>query len=313
MDFLSCLTKYPSKSCCDRETAISSELGSCDHIYASLIECKNKGINKDFIYLEPVSIAYPNKRNEDSRKKRASSLTNSNIFTYQSPPCLTSKIGSKVDKESKEITYSPYNLLRDADFQCPRCEQRMEEPRLLPCLHPICLLCVYQLMNKSSPHIFSKSDVRDNRTYARADIHEICPLCDSHLPNVNSSVPPPHYPLQHRLIINTVRGKLVNRILCDICVDEVPALIQCSTCLRNFCSKCGKRHEQQNVAEARSIKHLMRPLWEATKVRRTILCQRHPTHVLKFYCIACQQVYKTLFSTHDIFQNKSTKHEKNQL
>lgn len=72
------------------------------------------------------------------------------------------------------------------------------------------------------------------------------------------------------------------------------ALIQCSTCLRNFCSECGRQHEQQNVAEARTIKHLMRPLWEATKIRRVILCQTHPTHALRFYCIACQQVKNSL-------------------
>lgn len=39
-------------------------------------------------------------------------------------------------------------LPHDVDFQCPRCGQRMEEPRLLPCLHPICLSCVYELMSK---------------------------------------------------------------------------------------------------------------------------------------------------------------------
>jgi len=72
------------------------------------------------------------------------------------------------------------------------------------------------------------------------------------------------------------------------------ALIQCSTCLRNFCSECGRQHEQQNMAEARTIKHLMRPLWEATKIRRIILCQTHPTHALRFYCIACQQVKNSL-------------------
>lgn len=74
------------------------------------------------------------------------------------------------------------------------------------------------------------------------------------------------------------------------------ALVQCSTCLRNFCLECGKQHEQQNSipAETRMIEHVVRPLWEATRVRRTILCQIHPMHALRFYCIACQQVYNTL-------------------
>lgn len=75
----------------------------------------------------------------------------------------------------------------------------------------------------SAPNVSSKNEIRDNgRTYARSNIYETCPLCDSHLPNANSTaVPPPHYPLQHRLVMDTVRRKLVNRVLCDTCTGEV--------------------------------------------------------------------------------------------
>ncbi|XP_011862028.1 PREDICTED: tripartite motif-containing protein 45-like isoform X2 [Vollenhovia emeryi] len=287
MDFVNCSTKRSAKGCCGREAATGSELGSCDHIYANLVECKSKGVNtENFVHVEPMTIACTNKR-EDSRKRRAA-CSNSHVFAYQSSPAFVrNKLGSEVEEEPMRFfNRSPH----DADFQCPRCGQRMEEPRLLPCLHPICSPCVYELMSKP-PNVSSRNEVRDNgRMYAQSDVHETCPLCDSRLPNANSAVPPPHYPLQHRSVMDTVRRKLVNRVLCDTCTGEVPALVQCSTCLRNFCSECGRQHERQNLAEARTVKHLMRPLWEATKVRRTTLCQTHPTHALRFYCIACQQV-----------------------
>lgn len=35
---------------------------------------------------------------------------------------------------------------------------------------------------------------------------------------------------------------------------------------------------------------MVKPLWEATRVRRTILCQIHPLNALGYYCNACQQV-----------------------
>ncbi|KAM0728458.1 E3 ubiquitin-protein ligase TRIM45 [Formica fusca] len=284
MDLMNCSAKRCSKNCCGREAAVDSDLGSCDHIYASLVECK-KDINTEG-NVEPKTTT--NKRNEDSRKKHTPRFTNSNILTYQPSPVFPRKMDSEVYEEPKEIT-DPYKS-HDLDFQCPRCGQRMEEPRLLPCLHPICLSCVYELMSKPS-YVSLKNEIRNNnRKYVQHNIYETCPLCDSDLPNINSTIPPPHYPLQHRLVMDTVRRKLVNRVLCDTCTSEVLALIQCSTCLRNFCSECGRQHEQQNVAEARTIKHLMRPLWEATKIRRVILCQTHPTHALRFYCIACQQV-----------------------
>ncbi|EZA47635.1 tripartite motif-containing protein 45 isoform X2 [Ooceraea biroi] len=276
MDFVNC-SKHSSKSCCGRETEVDSEVGSCDHIYASLVECKSKVTKntEDFVNTEPKAITFANKRNEDFRKRHT--FTNSSSFRRRPSPVLSRKMASEV--EPREVAhYSSYKLSRDANFHCPRCGQRMEEPRLLPCLHPICLSCVYELMNKPS-YISSKNEIR-----------EMCPLCDSHLPNVNSAVPVPHYPLQHRLVMDTMRRKLVNRVLCDTCAGEVLALVQCSTCLRNFCLECGKQHEQQNIMEMRAIKHLMRPLWEATRVRRTILCQIHPMHALRFYCIACQQV-----------------------
>lgn len=211
MDLVNCSAKRASKSCCGRETGIDNELGSCDHIYASLVECNSKGINNEEVpvNVEPATIAptsikrwamfntYKERRkivranencdlsyyvnllvkyiknrieallsydvrhkrswsfspssNEDPRKKTASSWsTNPKILARQSSPVLSHKMSGEVDEEglSGEATRSPYKLSYDADFQCPRCERRMEEPRLLPCLHPICLSCVYELMNR---------------------------------------------------------------------------------------------------------------------------------------------------------------------
>lgn len=74
----------------------------------------------------------------------------------------------------------------------------------------------------AAPNVSSRNELRNNsRMNAQSDIYEMCPLCDSHLPNANSAIPPPHYPLQHRLVMDTMRRKLVNRVLCDTCTGEV--------------------------------------------------------------------------------------------
>lgn len=49
------------------------------------------------------------------------------------------------DQDTQDKIFS--SLEEDKDFQCPRCNQNMQEPRLLPCLHPICSSCVSELMN----------------------------------------------------------------------------------------------------------------------------------------------------------------------
>ncbi|XP_046482428.1 E3 ubiquitin-protein ligase TRIM45 [Neodiprion pinetum] len=169
------------------------------------------------------------------------------------------------------------NVPCEEEFWCPRCSQRMQEPRLLPCLHPICTPCVDQLMSQG----MSTSGFREG-----------CPICETPLPcfaGLTNALPPPHYPLQHRLVMDAVRRRLAHQVLCcDTCPEEVQASVHCPACLRNFCSDCGTEHQEQEV---RAYKvHEVRPLWEARRVRRTALCLAHPTHALRFHCIACQQV-----------------------
>lgn len=53
------------------------------------------------------------------------------------------------------------------------------------------------------------------------NIYERCPLCHFCLSNTCFIIPPPHYPLQHRLVMDAMRRKLAHRILCDTCSDEV--------------------------------------------------------------------------------------------
>jgi len=84
---------------------------------------------------------------ENYRKRHAS--RNSSTFEHRPSFIFSPKMASEADGEPREVVYhSLYTLSRDVNFHCPRCGQKMEEPRLLPCLHPICLPCVYELMNE---------------------------------------------------------------------------------------------------------------------------------------------------------------------
>lgn len=82
--------------------------------------------------------------NEDSRKRRAP--WSNSAFAQPSPVFIRSKMDKEVQEDSRGQFFD--KLPHDADFQCPRCGQGMEEPRLLPCLHPICSPCVYELMSR---------------------------------------------------------------------------------------------------------------------------------------------------------------------
>ncbi|XP_033306891.1 tripartite motif-containing protein 45-like [Bombus bifarius] len=264
MDFINC-SKYRSiKSCCSEKSLMDDE------------NKNNEFRNKDCIFLE-----------RKNKIEDGYSTVNVEPLRFVKNVRMKGQINGDLQEES----FSSFNMQEDKDFRCPRCGQSMQEPRLLPCLHPICSTCISELMSKPFYNFTKSIKTQNNKSESsQNNYYEICPLCDVQLPNANSTVPPPHYPLQYRLVMSAIRSKFTNKILCDICPDEVVAVVQCSTCLRNFCLDCGMKHQQQITLELKPLKHSIRPLMEATKVRRTALCQQHPTHALRFYCIACQQV-----------------------
>ncbi|XP_043509909.1 tripartite motif-containing protein 42-like isoform X2 [Frieseomelitta varia] len=293
MDFIICSKYQYIRSCCNEKSSMDGENEN------------NELHNENYIFLErknKIESTYPVVNGEplhSGKNERYDKCFNRPLlwngkrsdFVHQFSE-LSFGVKDQINNEdTQEQNYSSFNTQEDKDFRCPRCGQKMQEPRLLPCLHPICSPCVAELMSK--PIYNSSKSIKIQNTQlecGKNKYYEICPLCDFQLPNANSTIPPPHYPLQHRLVMSAIRSRFANKILCDICQDEVIAVVQCSTCLRNFCLDCGMEHQQQISLELKPLKHSIKPLWEATKVRRTTLCQQHPTHALRFYCIACQQV-----------------------
>lgn len=286
MDFVKCSKYRTEKSCCGEKTTMDSENGNNEYNTEDFELTERRNIIENVQSnrnVEPTSVANTQDARYENFSKPART-TNRTYSVYQPSSELFYNAKDETSTESvQEETFSSLNVGEDKDFRCPRCGKRMQEPRLLPCLHPICSPCVSELMAKPLSFPLESGERICN-------FYEVCPLCDFRLPNANSAIPPTHYPLQHRLVMDAIRCRLANRVLCDSCPDEVVAHVQCSTCLRNFCTDCGMEHQQQITMELRPSKHLVKPLWEATKVRRTALCQKHPTHALRYYCIACQQV-----------------------
>ncbi|XP_034182425.2 uncharacterized protein LOC117605325 [Osmia lignaria lignaria] len=281
MDFIKC-PKYQSvTSCCGGKTSMDRENESNELCNRNLTFHDRKNENTcPVLNTESVHFTKDERYDEYSNMSLTWGMNKTNSM-YQSSSELPYGIRYGINSEcTQKETISSLEGRGTKEFHCPRCGKGMQEPRLLSCLHPICSPCVLELMSK---HIRIHGTPFSN-------YYEICPLCDFPLPNANSPIPPPHYPLQHRLVMNAIRSGFANKVLCDACTDEVIALVQCSTCLRNFCLNCGMEHQQQVTMELKPLRHTIRPIWEATKVRRTALCQKHPIHALRFYCIACQQV-----------------------
>lgn len=58
---------------------------------------------------------------------------------------------------SDEYTEDKMRIIQDIyenkDFLCSRCGKKMQEPRLLPCLHAMCSPCVFDLIGKSKMNL----------------------------------------------------------------------------------------------------------------------------------------------------------------
>ncbi|XP_015590876.1 tripartite motif-containing protein 45 isoform X2 [Cephus cinctus] len=252
------------------------------------------------VAVRPVSMDNDETERNNNRSKalpqsqRSSTYYPSSCTSSFNPECqihdMTDPLGDeKRDERLIQEQEDDYDEVDD-DFWCPRCARKMQEPRLLPCLHPICTPCVEELLDRASC-ASRGTDAKNNRPGQLSGYREGCTMCDHPILSPGASVPPPHYPLQHRLVMDAVRRRLAHRVLCcDVCPEEVQASVHCPRCLRNFCSDCGTEHQEQELGVGLEMAHEVRPLWEAKRIRRTALCLTHPSHALRFHCIACQQV-----------------------
>ena len=108
----------------------------------------------------------PYQRRESSNQP----LINRNTFPSSSK--TNSFIEENDPNESNTANYtgtrrraiSVYDQLHEKDFWCPRCSNKMEEPRLLPCLHSVCTNCVNEFMKKDyyGNEIYTRDQISDS-------------------------------------------------------------------------------------------------------------------------------------------------------
>lgn len=84
---------------------------------------------------------------DEHSKVRLTHRHNISSSIYRSAELPYGTRGQVSNGGTEEETLFSLNVREDKDFRCPRCGKRMQEPRLLPCLHPICSPCVSELMS----------------------------------------------------------------------------------------------------------------------------------------------------------------------
>ncbi|XP_018579850.1 tripartite motif-containing protein 45 [Anoplophora glabripennis] len=200
----------------------------------------------------------------------------------------------------------------ESKFKCPLCRRQYVDPRVLPCLHTFCLKCLRDLEKKDSTTWYDDDDsdvLKTNSPDSRkassggsgyaSDKHDdspgkgvCCPTCGSRaeVPPGGVSSFPPNYTLQHRMVLATLNSQSTH-LLCDLCTSDVSAISRCMECAISFCDHCEEVHLRQKSSAEHEVLSLERAREKGiTKVRRQIMCLKHPDLELSIFCSSCYQV-----------------------
>ncbi|XP_068127122.1 E3 ubiquitin-protein ligase TRIM45 [Hyperolius riggenbachi] len=157
---------------------------------------------------------------------------------------------------------------------CPQCQEMFSDPRVLPCLHTLCLGCLQKL----EPFTCLERGQKQRSV--------LCPVCDSEV-----ALPPggardllPDTLAQAEVLRERLRSG-GHQMPCDLCADGKGER-RCQDCKINMCEFCCQAHRRQKRTAAHSLL-LLRDLPTGSSLSPAQYCSLHPTEELRLFCEAC--------------------------
>ncbi|XP_013412483.1 tripartite motif-containing protein 2-like isoform X3 [Lingula anatina] len=151
-------------------------------------------------------------------------------------------------------------------LSCGICLQQYTNPKVLPCLHTFCELCLYDYIPLESLSVS-------------------CPLCrqQSILPQEGVSG------LQSNFLINNLMEMLENPQLCTSCDSGAVAKTKCTNCNHSLCESCSQLHKQDVDLQTHDLVSLdkLSPSESKEGMLPQLVCPNHQGELLKFYCASC--------------------------
>ena len=188
--------------------------------------------------------------------------------------CIDGKMASNWQKVKEEVT-------------CVICQDLLNEPKILPCLHSFCTSCLKEWSGRLANLDPSKR-------------HLECPLCRVKvLLSTSRSVEelPSHFSairLVEIVRLQEQAGSKKVTPICQHCDDNEKAVSSCSECSIFLCEFCEKAHKKAKVTKGHKI-YSLDEMRKGTGEIPTILpekvemCPTHPTKPLELYC-KCEEM-----------------------
>lgn len=163
------------------------------------------------------------------------------------------------------------------DMVCAVCNNLLQKPRLLPCLHSICFECLQRILNT-------------NKT---ADTIE-CPKCEESIEitaHEPEDFPSNEYLITKISIYSSKHGVDKQCVVCGLRKKKNPAMFKCLDCEDFLCDTCGTAHSSTRMTidhDVMSLDELARGTHDDTiKEKRMMYCQAHEKDILDYYCKNC--------------------------
>ncbi|KAM4044049.1 E3 ubiquitin-protein ligase TRIM45 [Anomaloglossus baeobatrachus] len=161
--------------------------------------------------------------------------------------------------------------------RCPQCHDLFSDPRVLPCLHTLCMRCLRSLEPFSTLERGQKQATLES---------VLCPVCDSEV-----SLPPggirgllPDLLAQTEVLLERLR-RGGEEMVCDLCGDGKGEK-RCQDCRVTMCEFCCLAHRRQKRTSGHSVLPL-RDLPPGSSLSPAPACSLHPLEELRLFCESC--------------------------
>ena len=177
----------------------------------------------------------------------------------------------------------PINQLEE-NLQCTLCQERLNDPRTLPCWHSFCKVCLEDVVKTC----------RDKAPRDRP-IREIpCPNCRTTFvldPDKQVADMPRNHFICNMVQTMTVLDRGIG-VPCSHNCSQSYSVARCVTCEKFLCRECMTDHNKYRGNNGHSVltmEELSKPE-NQKKIKYKMYCNEHSEMLLKVYCETCDQL-----------------------